>query len=358
MKEKERFPAITLAPPSSNETERYLEEGFQPLLIDQQKARSSLAAIEDIGRRRREAISRWEINFSDIHISSKYYNDARAHFLNFVNRSDPEVLRNVDAYRSRPAPRPEGLLLAICGNSKSGKTHMLKRFRLHTGLIAEHTPNGDTRPCVMVTAPSDSRHKSLLETLLAEVTSEHRDKLKKDPRPAHKISLELKTILRNARTRILIIDEAHNIEVADANDRDKCLLEIKNLMTDTQWPISIVLAGKNDKTQRLIGILADVKTRSRIVVIKQLQAGDPQLPEYIAAIEAQIGFPEPSKLSEGDMPDRFLLASEGYRGSISDLIRSAGLRAFHLPKISREHLAESFRDMHGAEKVNPFRGSQ
>ena len=244
----------------------------------------------------------------------------------------------------------EGALIAILGESHSGKSHILRRLSWHIHLQEETLPTGRYRPLVRVKARAPTTMKGLGEDILTELrkrdtqpTSDNAPVRVRDlkHRTARDIWSEMGSLLHHYGVSVLIIDEVHNVLVRGAaEDYETTAAAIKSLVIDEHWPMIVVLAGTKAKMGRLIKTAEELETRVEPVDIEPIAKGQTnEIKAFVVAIEKKLDLPESSGLGDKDRPERFWLASQGHRGRIAKLIyRAAGRGLQHCAAASRRRL--------------------
>lgn len=126
--------------------------------------------------------------------------------------------------------------LVLVADSHNGKTLLAERF------VKRHPANHDVRearttiPVLLVNAPSTPDEGRLYDQLLDGFNAPYR--LKDDPRVKRK---QLKELLVDCATRVIVIDEIHNI-IAGYTAKQRLMLNaMKDLSNDLRLPI--VVAG-------------------------------------------------------------------------------------------------------------------
>ena len=262
----------------------------------------------------------------------------------------------------------EGALIAILGESHSGKTHILRRLSWHIQLQEDTREQGLYRPLVRVKVRAPTTMKGLGEDILTELR-------KRDTPPAsdnapvrvrdlkHRTSRdiwsELGALLRSFGVSVLIIDEVHNVLTRGAaEDYDATAAAIKSLVIDDNWPMTVVLAGTKAKMGRLIKKAKELQTRAECVVIEPIDKGHAdEIKAFVVAIEKKLDLPESSGLGDEDRPERFWLASNGHRGRIAKLIYRAAEEAYKTarPRLDDALFADVLRRRYNViDAVNPF----
>ena len=262
----------------------------------------------------------------------------------------------------------EGALIAILGDSHSGKTHILRRLSWHIQLQEDTREEGLYRPLVRVKARAPTTMKGLGEDILTELRKRDTPPASDNApvqvrnlkhRTARDIWSEMGALLHHYSVSILVIDEVHNVLVRGAaEDYDATAAAIKSLTIDDTWPMTVVLAGTKAKTGRLIKKAKELKTRAEPVVIEPIAKGHAdEIKAFVVAIEKKLDLPESSGLGDEDRPERFWLASNGHRGRIAKLIYRAAEEAYQKARSRLDDalIADVLRRRYNViDAVNPF----
>ncbi len=219
-----------------------------------------------------------------------------------------------DLFNEPVKPRMPSLL--IVGESNNGKTSLVKKFeRAHP-----KTDGLDSNACpvIYVQAPPvpDERrfYDEIFSTLL--VPFRHRD----DP------SLKLAMIayyFRKIGTRMLIVDEIHNVLSGSVPKQRAFLNALKNLSNMSQMPI--VLVGTKDA---LIATNTDMQISSRFKPMNLPQwKFNVDFVRLLASIECTLPLRKPSKLATKEIAEAIHDLSEGNIGDIFELINELAMEA-------------------------------
>lgn len=208
--------------------------------------------------------------------------------------------------------------LLIYGPSNNGKTMLITRFcKLHRG---EDNPDGDAilLPVLAVQAPPGPDESRFYEKILDTVNAPYKQFDKASTK-----YLQVLSILRKIGTKMLIIDEIHNILAGSDKKHRYFLNVIKSLSNDLQIPI--VAVGTREA---LNALSTDPQLYSRF--------GRVELPKWIAgnaydsllsSFESVIPLKKPSNLVGTDLASKILLASEGLIGNIAAIITDSAVKA-------------------------------
>ncbi|MCB1535067.1 MAG: TniB family NTP-binding protein [Hyphomicrobiales bacterium] len=306
-------------------------------------------------------------NFTDLDPNKRKFAE-RVASLNLLHYPSADYKRARGIFNSFVAKHGNrDQLLAIYGASQSGKTHILTRLREHKDLEATGAGGeGEVRPLLMVNANAPCTLKGLgwdilctiKDIALPEPSKRHEEPDYRNT-TAPSIWREVRSLLFAYRTRVLIIDEIHNVLVKKAKGEIKdTAMAVKSLIVNEQWPVIVVISGTPAGTKKLIDSHLELRKRAKRVEILPIGKGDPEMAKLLEELEKQLNFPKASGLSEGDMPLRFYNATTGHRGKVARFVREAAEYAleFGNPSISNLTLARMWREGTGDRdrETNPF----
>lgn len=169
-------------------------------------------------------------------------------------------------------------------------------------------------------------------------------------------------MLKAYGTEFLLIDEIHNVLLSPKAKENyaSTAMEIKNLLNDPVWPVNVVISGTVEKTSTLIDGLEELASRVKRVEIEPIWRNDEgykEIEAFVAGIERQLDFSQPSNLGAAEMPERFWLASQGHRGKIARLIFDAAEEAYaaRATYLKPQYLADALEDNANVLRdANPF----
>lgn len=260
----------------------------------------------------------------------------------------------------------KGNACVIYGVTGSGKSHLLDRFAARPEFTPYDLPSGEATisPVIHVTAPSPCTLKSLGHAIYDQIseTSLPRSLLE------HEIWFRLRTQLAGRGVRIVVIDEMHHILVGRKQDeREKVAETLKALLLGSPLrkypgrhfsPVNLVIAGM-PTVQDFINQHKQLRRRCAFYGFKPVPSGGKgikQVTKHLQLIEERIEMD--SGLSLGDMPLRFIKASEGYLGFVALLVKQAAIRALDSKRTTIDRvrdLAEIFEEIFECgEATNPF----
>lgn len=223
-----------------------------------------------------------------------------------------EILGEWEALmRLDDAVRPQGRLLVA--HSLMGKSTLIDEFaRRHS---ASDNLDGDAAsvPVLCVQFPEQAK-----EGIYSEILSALNAKL---PRGAKSADIRQNTVdlLKRVGTRILLIDEFHNVLEGSAPAQRKCLNSVKYLMNVLRRPV--IVAGTGDVVN---AIQSDTQFSSRLQPMILPRFGDDEdFQRLLAGFEAVLPLRKPSCLHDPDLSTLIYNHTLGIVGNVADLLNEA-----------------------------------
>lgn len=224
--------------------------------------------------------------------------------------SELNMLMNLD-----DAVRPQGRLLA--GYSLMGKSTLVAEF------VSQHqaddNPSGDAAqvPVVYVQYPesaSGSIYGEILGALNATMPSRAR---------IQDIRTACIQLLRRVGTRILLIDEFHNILEGGALAQKKALNSIKYLMNELRRPVVVI------GTEEVIAATRkDTQISSRLQLMPLQRFGnDETFLDLLVGYQLALPLRKPFDLDDPELADLIYLHTNGVTGNVADLLNAAAIMA-------------------------------
>jgi hypothetical protein len=248
----------------------------------------------------------------------------------------------------------EGNCLVIYGASGAGKSHILKQFRQMKELRSFETDEGRQLPMLMIEAPAPCTLSTLGRQILSGLDYEVETRLS-ETEIWNRVSAQL--IAQGVG--ILVIDEMHNV-LAGRNilERRKIAMTLKAHLVSEEWPLQVVLSGL-PAASNFIKRYSELRRRTFFLELNKLHpTTDSKLLDiFLKGLEKELRFPQPSRLSESDMPERLMLATLGYVGRIAYLVQEAAIVATvnNSKSIEPGHFGYVFeRHWNFGPKRNPF----
>jgi Bacterial TniB protein len=220
--------------------------------------------------------------------------------------------------------------LFLCAESGIGKTQILRRIERRHPVHEDGTRR--CRPVLYVQVPAAPTVRSLRRTLLDEAEIPFLDYPNK-PTPE---SL-LRRGLAAAHTRLIMLDEIHNIEHMKYTTRTLLRDYVRCLSNSTQLPI--VLGGTSEFEQALT---EDRQLESRYPIMRLPRWTDrPEFMAFLQGYERACPLRLPSRLTEPQFVRAILAETHGITDSIIRSLQAAALVAIRVgtERIGLEDLA-------------------
>lgn len=201
--------------------------------------------------------------------------------------------------------------LLIIGDSNNGKTSLVDAFyETHAPSITDSNTDADhepTRAIVLAEAPPSADKKALYVSLLEQFQAPYRP-----TQPAIQLYHQTLKLFRLCSTRLLIIDEFHNLYTGTPFKQRETMNAIKNLCNSLMIPI--VGVGTSEAAQV---IRHDPQHASRFMVMQlPLWKPDREFQELLAAFESVLPL---RKLSQLYRSESAKLLHEFSGGNLGDL---------------------------------------
>ena len=228
----------------------------------------------------------------------------------------PAALATLDKLESLLAhPRVQRMPnLLLVGDTNNGKSRIVERFRSRHP--ATDSENGESVlvPVLVVQAPPVPDESRLYGAILLRLFApfSHRDR-------AEKKAIQVMKLLGRIGTKVLIIDEIHNILAGNGMKIRGVLNAVKNLGNELQ--VSIVGAGTQD-AYRAIQTDPQLANRFEPAPLPRWNL-DEDFMRLLASFERVIPLANPSALTERSLAVKIHALSEGLLGEVSILLRKA-----------------------------------
>lgn len=215
-------------------------------------------------------------------------------------------------------PRMPGLL--IVGGSNQGKTSLLNRFCSRHPTVdlpgAEHVQ----MPVVKIQCPPGPDEKRFYTALLDALYQSESTSIKTHPMDKHR---QAKQIMKTVGTRVLLLDEIHNVLAGPTSKQRYFLNVLKNLSNDFCLPI--IAAGTSDAQNT---ITTDSQLANRLLTMKLPRWGDgAEFLKLLNPLECLLPLQHPSNLKAAALASEILSLSEGILGEAVSLLTGAACAA-------------------------------
>ncbi|MCB1735180.1 MAG: TniB family NTP-binding protein [Gammaproteobacteria bacterium] len=223
--------------------------------------------------------------------------------------------------------------LAIIGNSNSGKTMLINRFRSLHRPVENPALDRTELPILLVQSPPEPDEGRLYFALLKELFAARSPREHVDSKKSR-----LEVLLRNLRTRMIILDEFNHALAGRDLKRKRFLNAIKYLSNELQIPI--VVAGTPPS---LNALQSDEQLRNRFHerVIPRWRFGA-EYARLLASIESHLPLRERSNLKTPDLAHIVLDLSQGTIGDTVGLVKVAASIAI---KTGEERITKETLDL-------------
>jgi hypothetical protein len=213
--------------------------------------------------------------------------------------------------------RPENLLLlASTGN---GKSMILERFR--DKHLSDDNPEGEAVkvPVLHIEIPEEPTLDIIRVTILKRLFAPSNTRNNRADRRA-----EVFELLSRVETKMVLVDELHNLLFASAHEREKILAFFRAI--GNQLRTNIVAAGTQDARRTL---QSDRQLLNRFDIHRlPLWKNDQTLRRLLASFESLFPLRNPSNLAANDELARFVIyKTDGLIAEISKLLRRGAIAA-------------------------------
>ncbi|MFL6335342.1 MAG: TniB family NTP-binding protein [Pyrinomonadaceae bacterium] len=208
--------------------------------------------------------------------------------------------------------------LLIVGDTNNGKTMIVQRFQSKHPAHDNAEGDGIVLPVLVIQAPNVPDEGKFYDEILTSLNAPFKIKEKES-----KKYFQILRILEGLETRMLIIDELHNI-IAGSLNRQRALLNlIKNLGNRLRIPI--VGVGTED-AYNAINTDPQLSNRFEPMTLPRWQDNDEYL-RLLVSFETMIPLKKPSDLVDDAIADQLLYMSEGIIGELANILSRAAVAA-------------------------------
>lgn len=244
--------------------------------------------------------------------------------INYINgafwiryRRAEEILDKLEYLLSFPKRHRMPNLL-IVGDTNNGKTMIVQRFQSKHPAHDNAEGDGIVLPVLGIQAPNVPDEGKFYDEILTSLNAPFKIKEKES-----KKYFQILRILEGLETRMLIIDELHNI-IAGSLNRQRALLNlIKNLGNKLRIPI--VGVGTED-AYNAINTDPQLSNRFEPMTLPKWQ-NDGQYLSLLVSFETMIPLKKPSDLVDDAIADQLLYMSEGIFGELANILSRAAVAA-------------------------------
>lgn len=213
--------------------------------------------------------------------------------------------------------RPRMHNLLVVGSSNSGKTTILRRFKDSSGVGYISDDATSVRPVIYIEVHKPDE-KELYNAILSEFWAPHNPTA-----PVAKLRHQAMHMLRECRTRMLVIDEVHTINNGSPRKSMDTMNELK--MLGNVMGISLVLVGTRTALQ-LLRLDAQYASRFEVLVLPEWSANS-ELQRFLKSFESVLPLKTPSKIYSPELATLIHAISGGNTGNIEYLLRECAKEA-------------------------------
>lgn len=229
------------------------------------------------------------------------------------------ILDKMDALFARPrSSRMPGML--IVGGTNQGKTTLLNRFCAKHPVVDRPGAEHVEMPVVKIQCPPGPDESRFYTALLDALYQSDSSSLRTHPAEKHR---QAKRIMEKVGTRVLILDELHNILAGPSHRQRYFLNVLKYLSNDLRLPL--IAAGTADA---LNAITTEPQLSNRLVpvALPRWEDGDEFL-KLLGSLEKMLPLRNPSKLRGASLAAEIFSLSEGVLGEAVSLVTQAACEA-------------------------------
>lgn len=208
--------------------------------------------------------------------------------------------------------------LLLVGDSNNGKTAILNRFNQRHVATLDESTDELINPVLLIQAPPEPDERRFYNAILEKLYAPYRTTEKIDSR-----YIRVKNILKDLKTRVLIIDEIHHVLAGSPSRQRKFLNVIKHLSNDLQIPL--VCSGTK---LAFNAIQSDHQLANRFEPrILPRWSNNTELKRLLLSFERMLPLKKESNLIENSISSKVLSMSDGLIGEISKILELATVLA-------------------------------
>lgn len=265
-----------------------------------------------------EALPHLAAGARDIAILSNAERIRHIHSDRWINYTRAQLaLERLETLLTWPTKQRMPNLLMI-GPTNNGKSMIVEKFRKDHALAPSVRSNNELIPVVVVQVPCEPSVSRFYAMVLTSIGAPIRPNAKV-------VELEQVTLklLRQVQTKILIIDELHNMLAGSSNVRRAFLNLIRFLGNELRVPI--VGVGTREA---YLAIRSDDQLENRFepIPLPIWEEGE-ELLALLASVAAVLPLKKPSEIATTEMSRYILAKTGGTIGEISKLLTAAAVEA-------------------------------
>ena len=204
--------------------------------------------------------------------------------------------------------------MLLIGPTNNGKTMIVEKFRRQHLPYESEDGNHEIIPVLMMQMPSDPTIQRFYSAITAALGSP----ITHYPSTARSETIAIK-LLKTTQTKMLIIDEIHNLLAGNTSKQREFLNVLRFLGNELQ--VSIVGVGIKDA---YLAIRSDAQLENRFEPLAlPLWNNDHEFMRLLASFQKILPLQKPSDLLDSDIRTFILRRSEGTIGEIASLLIQA-----------------------------------
>ena len=231
-------------------------------------------------------------------------------------RAGRALLDILDGLLRKPE-RPRMPNLIVVGESNSGKTTVVHRFKNSSGKGYISDDATSIRPVIYIEVHKPDE-RELYNAILSQFRAPYNPVA-----PVAKLRHQALHTLRESRTRMIIIDEAHTINNGSPSKRMDTMNELK--MLGNVLGIPLVLVGTRTALQ-LLALDSQYASRYEVVSLPAWSANG-ELQSFLKSFESVLPLKQPSRLYSPELATLIHAISNGNTGNIEYLLRECAKEA-------------------------------
>ena len=213
-------------------------------------------------------------------------------------------------------PRMPGMLLV--GGTNNGKTGLLHRFRKLHKTVDDPAADHLEMPVLFIECPPGPDERRFYNAILDELGAPY--KTREAPEEKHK---QVKRLLETVGTRILLLDEIHNVLAGPTNRQRQFFNVIKHLCNDLCLPL--VCAGTAEARN---AVTTDRQLANRLVNTPLPRWDDGvEFWRLLTSFEQLLPLKRPSDLKSEALSSKIMTLSEGILGEAATILVEAACLA-------------------------------
>ena len=214
-------------------------------------------------------------------------------------------------------PRPRMPNLLVVGASNSGKTTLIHRFKAMCGKPYINDDGVSIRPVIYAEIHKPDE-RELYNAILNDFWAPHNPAA-----PLAKLRHQAIHLIRDAQTRMLIIDEIHTVNNGSPAKKADVMNELKMLANILQIPL--VLVGTRVALQ-LLRLDPQYSSRFEVISLPNWEV-NADFQRFLKSYESVLPLKKPSKLYSPELATLIHAISEGITGNVEYLLQECAKEA-------------------------------